>query len=262
MLRRNRRFGREAALLNNPRVPTYFHVTSSLNRASIQQHGLDWRRMGAAPGIAGSRRPEQEGIFLVHDEWNVEWFAHMGLEGEHKSLDVWAVTLPDDPEIDAETEYPLVAKPIPTEAIRLHTADWTTRDPGAVAGDLFEEIYSGDGHNLRDLVREDVRLTDIEGLEHQGPDAVTAWARSRAHGKPPPAQPEQLPDGTFVIELQTIGEGGFTIEGLTDGQCLVSPQSDGDYWTLVQVEDNQVVDICEFRERDEALEAAGSVEEG
>jgi hypothetical protein len=186
----------------------------------------------------------------------------MGLEGEHKSLDVWAVTLPDDPEIDFETEYPLVAKPIPTEAIRLHTADWTTRDPGAVAGDLFEEIYSGDGHDLKALIREDVRLTDIEGLEHQGPDAVTAWARRRAHGKPPPPQPEQLPDGTFVIELQTIGQGGFTIEGLADGKCLVSPQRDDDYWTLVHVEDNQVVGICEFRERDEALEAADSIEEG
>ena len=31
---------------------TLFHVTSSLNRESIQRHGLDWQRMSAAPGIA------------------------------------------------------------------------------------------------------------------------------------------------------------------------------------------------------------------
>ena len=40
-----------------------YHVTSVLNRESIAQHGLDWRRMGAARGIAGSRAPvdSQEG---------------------------------------------------------------------------------------------------------------------------------------------------------------------------------------------------------
>jgi hypothetical protein len=34
-----------------------FHVTDSANRESIRQHGLDWRRMGTALGIAGSRVP-------------------------------------------------------------------------------------------------------------------------------------------------------------------------------------------------------------
>ncbi|MFF0095939.1 hypothetical protein ACFYSF_39330 [Streptomyces canus] len=28
-----------------------FHVSSVLNRQSIARHGLDWTRMGAAPGI-------------------------------------------------------------------------------------------------------------------------------------------------------------------------------------------------------------------
>jgi hypothetical protein len=257
------RFGRKAALADNASVPrTYFHVTSALNRVSIQQYGLDWRRMGLAPGIAGSRQPEEDGIFLVNDEFSVEWFAHMGLEGEHESVDVWAVTLTDDPEIDEETEYPLIAKPIPPEAIRLHTAAWTSRDPGAVAGDLFHEIYSGDGDDLKDLIREDVVLVDVEGQEHRGRAGVSEWARSRAHGQPAPPQPEQRRDGTVVIELQTIGTGGFAIEGLTGGRCLVSPEADGDFWTLVKVEDNQVVDIREFRERDEALGTARLDAEG
>ena len=46
-----------------------FHVTSSLNRESIQAHGLDWRRMGAARGIAGSSAPEQAGCFLCLNEF-------------------------------------------------------------------------------------------------------------------------------------------------------------------------------------------------
>lgn len=36
-----------------------FHVTSSRNRESIGLVGLDWERMAASPGIAGSLRPER-----------------------------------------------------------------------------------------------------------------------------------------------------------------------------------------------------------
>jgi len=45
-----------------------FHVSSAANRKSILAHGLDWTRMGAARGIAGSTTPEQEGVFLCRDE--------------------------------------------------------------------------------------------------------------------------------------------------------------------------------------------------
>jgi hypothetical protein len=37
-----------------------FHVSDRANRESIRQHGLDWRRMGGAMGIAGNRAPECE----------------------------------------------------------------------------------------------------------------------------------------------------------------------------------------------------------
>ena len=37
-----------------------FHVTSAANRESIRSHGLDWTRMGAARGIAGSMTPALE----------------------------------------------------------------------------------------------------------------------------------------------------------------------------------------------------------
>ena len=48
----------------NARSAPYWHVTSSRNRQSILEHGLDWRRMAFAPGVAGSPVPEQEGCFL------------------------------------------------------------------------------------------------------------------------------------------------------------------------------------------------------
>jgi hypothetical protein len=40
------------------------HASSQLNRESIREHGLDWQRMGAVPGIAGSRGPEIDANFL------------------------------------------------------------------------------------------------------------------------------------------------------------------------------------------------------
>ena len=56
--------GRRSMLLVKLGEGTMFHVSPSANRDSIRRYGLDWRRMGAAPGIAGSMEPELPGIFL------------------------------------------------------------------------------------------------------------------------------------------------------------------------------------------------------
>ncbi len=64
-------------------------MTSVLNRDSILAHGLDWTRMGAAPGIAGSRRAEQTGCFLARDEFEAGWFVRMNNTGG--AVDVWGV---------------------------------------------------------------------------------------------------------------------------------------------------------------------------
>jgi hypothetical protein len=58
-------------------MPRFFHVTSTKNRSSIQEHGLDWKRMKDAPGIAGSQRSEREGAFLCEDEREADWFVRM-----------------------------------------------------------------------------------------------------------------------------------------------------------------------------------------
>jgi len=74
-------------------VPLY-HVTSVCNRASIEAHGLDVERMGAARGIAGSRSPEQDGCFLAHDESTADFFVRINNTGG--PVDVW--------EVDVEAE--------------------------------------------------------------------------------------------------------------------------------------------------------------
>ena len=66
-----------------------YHVTSSLNRASIAEHGLDWERMGKTCGIAGSLTPEAAGIFLCRDEFEADWFVRMNNTGG--PVDVWMV---------------------------------------------------------------------------------------------------------------------------------------------------------------------------
>lgn len=68
----------------------YFHVSSAENRDSINLHGLDWKLMGAARGIAGSATPEVDGCFLCKDEFEVEWFART-INNTGGPVDVWVV---------------------------------------------------------------------------------------------------------------------------------------------------------------------------
>src|SRR3954454_16134526 len=70
-------------------MPRLFHVTSHLNRESIRTHGLDWSHMGAARGIAGSHRPEEDGAFLCFDDYEADYF--VGMNNTGGPVDVWAV---------------------------------------------------------------------------------------------------------------------------------------------------------------------------
>lgn len=99
-----------------------FHVTASRNRQSVEHYGLDWRRMSGVRGIAGSRQPEQEGIFLCQDEREVDWF--LGFSGPGGPLDVWAVDGVDDGDLIRSPEGHLyVPYAIPPERLELVRAD-------------------------------------------------------------------------------------------------------------------------------------------
>lgn len=63
------------------------------------RHGLDWTRMGVAPGIAGSRGPEEEGVFLCLDESEAGFFVRMNNTGG--PVDVWAVEGIDEQQLIA-----------------------------------------------------------------------------------------------------------------------------------------------------------------
>jgi hypothetical protein len=117
-----------------------YHVTSSLNRASIAEHGLDWHQVPAEQGIAGSNSHEQDGVFLARDLDEVDWFVSMGRRRVERDvrrdlgIDVWEVTLEHD--LDSYFEDPLSdlpyyvidgylcwAQPIPAARLRLIKQD-------------------------------------------------------------------------------------------------------------------------------------------
>ncbi|MFH9978691.1 hypothetical protein ACH4ND_05395 [Streptomyces sp. NPDC017179] len=100
----------------------YIHVSSVLNRQSIAQHGLDWARMGAAPGIAGSRRPEVEGIFVCRGEEEAEFF--LQINNTRGPVDVWSVDGIDEGLLlDNGNGFVYLPGRIPAERVRLLRSD-------------------------------------------------------------------------------------------------------------------------------------------
>ncbi|HET6296512.1 MAG TPA: hypothetical protein VFG33_24210 [Kribbella sp.] len=66
-----------------------YHVSSSRNRGSIEAHGLDWSFMTTAAGIAGSPKPEVDGVFVCLDRSTVDFFVRANNTGG--PVDVWAI---------------------------------------------------------------------------------------------------------------------------------------------------------------------------
>jgi hypothetical protein len=96
-----------------------YHVTSTRNRLSIEVHGLDWRLTGAAPGIAGSTSPEQEGCFLAPDAWTADYFVEMN-NNTGGPVDVWAIEGIDWSLLEESPEgYAYFPAPIPRRHLRL-----------------------------------------------------------------------------------------------------------------------------------------------
>jgi hypothetical protein len=114
-------------------------VSSRLNRDSITEHGLDWRLMSAAPGIAGSTAPEVHGVFLCTDEHEADYFVRLNNTGG--PVDVWQV---DGVEVehllDAGSGYRYLPRPVPTTAVRLTDLDHVP------AGDEVALVGHSDAH--------------------------------------------------------------------------------------------------------------------
>jgi len=113
-------------------VARMFHVSSAANRASILAHGLDWTRMGAAHGIAGSTVPETDGVFVCADEFEAGFFLQMNNTGG--PVDLWAVTGIDERDLtESGTGFKYYPAPIPPSQVAL--IEWPAGDavPGPLA---------------------------------------------------------------------------------------------------------------------------------
>ncbi|WP_198950803.1 hypothetical protein [Kineosporia sp. A_224] len=100
----------------------HFHVSSTLNRASILRHGLDVSKMGAAPGIAGSSRPEADGVFVARGRHEAQWFVRMNNTGG--PVDVWQVADVDLMTLeDNGNGYEYVPGTVPAGRLRLVARD-------------------------------------------------------------------------------------------------------------------------------------------
>lgn len=98
-------------------VGDFYHVSSSVNRDSILTHGLNWRHMADEPGIAGSRRPEAEAVFLCRFSED-EFFVRMGV-GANRSVDVWVVTMGGLWVHEEKGGWPMCFDPIEPARVRL-----------------------------------------------------------------------------------------------------------------------------------------------
>ncbi len=98
-----------------------FHVSSVRNRESIQAHGLDWSHMCGASGIAGSRQPEVDGIFLSPDHFTAQFFVRINRTGG--PVDIWAVDDVDPNDlIESGNGFSYVPSRIDPHRLTLH--DW------------------------------------------------------------------------------------------------------------------------------------------
>lgn len=97
-----------------------FHLSPVQNRASIAEHGLDPRRMGAAMGIAGNDRPELEGVYVFDEPDEADFWIRVVGGGLHSGgLDLWEI---DDPGTMLRTGphgFAYLPQPVPSERIRL-----------------------------------------------------------------------------------------------------------------------------------------------
>jgi hypothetical protein len=146
-----------------------YHVTSRRNRESIRTHGLDWRFMGAAPGIAGSTEPEVDGVFLCRDEWELDYFVRMNNTGG--PVDAWIVEGVDvDRLVDNGNGYGYLPEPIPVAQLGLLDA-LPAAQPFVV------------DHGPSSVYQSRLTITFDDGTVRDGED-VHDWLRRRRPGEP------------------------------------------------------------------------------
>jgi hypothetical protein len=106
------------------------HATAAANRESIYRHGLDWNRMGLAPGLAGSTRPELPAIFVCEDLDDVSFLLRMA----QVPIDIWSVDVDGIWLENGPSGWQVISHPVAEERLTLLVRDmpvggFRTRQP-------------------------------------------------------------------------------------------------------------------------------------
>jgi hypothetical protein len=95
------------------------HATAAANRESIYRHGLDWNRMGLAPGLAGSTSPELPAIFVCKDLDDVSFLLHMA----QVPTDIWSVDVDGIWLENGPNGWQVISHPVAKERLTLLVRD-------------------------------------------------------------------------------------------------------------------------------------------
>lgn len=168
------------SLLSTP-IPIYpasvnrmFHVSSARNRESIQARGLDWTRMSGTRGIAGSRQPEVEGIFLSPDHFTAQFFVRINNTGG--PVDIWAVDDVDPNDlIDSGNGFSYVPYRIDPQRLTLH-------DQGLTEDDLPPAVEMNNTNGPSTAYSSGLTIALADGTVLHG-DAAHAYVDQRVDGQ-------------------------------------------------------------------------------
>jgi hypothetical protein len=98
---------------------TRVHATAAGNRSSIYRYGLDWNRMGRAPGLAGSTTPELPAIFVCADLRDMSYLLHMA----RVPTDIWSVDVDGLWLENGPTGWEVISHPIGRDRLDLLVRD-------------------------------------------------------------------------------------------------------------------------------------------
>lgn len=117
------RGSRRSSLWVVPGEGELFHVTAVANRESISRHGLDWHRMGAVGGIAGSTEPERAAVFVCDSREEAGFFTAMA----DSPSDVWAVRAEGLWVENGPNGWQIITEPVGPDRLRLADRDVAPR---------------------------------------------------------------------------------------------------------------------------------------
>lgn len=131
--------------------------------------------MGPACGIAGSPRPEEQGVFLCSDEYEASYFVDMNNTGG--PVDVWAVEgVSEDNLVESGTGYRYLPWRIPSDNLTLVRASvrsegWASRTSHSGPTSAYQSsitITLDNGTDVRDAEAHELirrALPDPESAE-------------------------------------------------------------------------------------------------